>query len=147
MSICLRVWWAANFWPVFTFALPQTRSQHAAQWRIWQLPLGGLVCLHFFICSLDDNDDDTCVCVCSEEVCGVGGNDRSVTVALMSHECLDETLRAVFFVPAWVGRDQDQMLSCNFALIKFTSIHFSSVCFYSTGYNKCHERPFYRKWV
>lgn len=45
--------------------------------------------LCFFICSLDD---DGYLCVCDEEARGVGGKYGSVTVALMSHECLDETL-------------------------------------------------------
>ncbi len=51
------------------------------------MPVGGLVCLRFFICSLDERY----LCAYDEEICGVGGKYGSA-VALMSHECLDETL-------------------------------------------------------
>lgn len=117
-----------TFWLVFVFVMQQTRTQSVASRRSWQSPSGGLVCLHFFICSLDDDD----LCVCDEEACGVGGKYGSLTVALMSHDCLDETLCVadviqnrshVFFMPPWIRHEyeDDQMFSCASWMTVWTS--------------------------
>lgn len=46
---------------------------------------------------------DLCVCVYvyDEEAHGVGGKDRSVTVALMSHKSLDETICIVEVIQSY----------------------------------------------